>query len=291
MLNVEETDSPTTIIMAHCGRYEIHKISITTARSETSSKRQPKLGLELKSSEWMSRDLFISFGDRCGIECVSIKQVAPRSLAEQAGVKVGDSLCYSNDKVAGVVFHALLQLTPSNSVQWHLMTAAHFQDLVTDHRKQKQSPLIFYVARKMATAVPTCNAAETNSVNSNNVSNNASHGGVTLSSKIVARAATFSSLSIEEQTLLLADAQADAKQHFERERDTILEALPDNVKDMFFQVGFVPWGRTKNSYLPVVILSPYSVPPGSNARKTWMQKFHAVRKVGSVLLRGTRDSS
>ena len=280
----------TATMIGHHGPFEIHKICINTLPQNQRYARQPKLGMELKSTEWMSRDLYRYFSvGGGGMESASIKHVAPRSLAEQAGVLVGDALCYSSDPPTGV-FHDLLQMTPpSKPVLWHLLSSTQFQELLADKKKQKTTSLVFFVARKNAGVVhgsPYDSAAatsEANTANHTGVSNKnttattSSCKGVTLSQHIVARAAAYSSLSPAEQTLLLADAKQDAKEHFEAERDTVLGALPESVKDMFFQVGFVQWGRRKNNYLPVIILDPYSVPPASSARTSWMQKFHAVR--------------
>lgn len=279
----------TATVIGHNGPFEIHKICINTDPNGVLQNqryaRQPKLGLELKSTEWMSRDIYIHFRGGGGIEAAYIKSVAPRSLAAQAGVLVGDTLCYCRDPPTGV-FHELLQAMPSpKPVQWYVLSSAQFQELLAENKKQKTSPLVFYVARKAEAVLPSspaysAAATETNASNpSNNTATTASCNGVTLSRDIVARAASFSSLSQIEQEELLADAKQDAKHHFEAERDAVLEALPESVKSMFFQVGFVQWGRrkTNNNYLPVIILDPYSVPPASSARTSWMQKFHAVR--------------
>ena len=283
----------TAKMIGHNGPFEIHKICINSHPNGVPQNqryaRQPKLGLELKSTEWMSRDLYRHFSGGGGMEAASVKHVAPRSLAEQAGVLVGDALCYSSDPPTGV-FHELLQMTPpSKPVQWHLLSSAQFQEMLAGKKKQKTLSLVFYVARKnegVPTGSPYDSAAtssETNTANITGRSKNtaaaaatSSCNGVTLSQDIVARAATFSSLSPAEQTQLLADAKQDAKEQFEAERDAVLEALPGSVKAMFFQVGFAQWGRSKK-YLPMIILDPYSVPPASSARTAWMKKFHAVR--------------
>lgn len=301
MSNAAAEDTEMSFIVGQSGRYDVHKIIIDSYRAAASAttKRPPKLGLELKSKEWMSRDLSISFGGAGrnsgggnANECTFIKQVAHRSLAEQAGVLVGDTLCHSSDQPTGVFHDLLLQAKPASSVQWQFMTVPQFQDLVTDS-KDKKTSLVFFVARKKAAnnsnsstqLPPTAQSngphveSSSDSNNNNKISNNNAYGGVTLSREIGARAASFSSLSIEEQTILLADAQRDAKEHFEQEQDKILEVLPDAVKEKFFQIGFVQWGTRK---LPAIILSPFSVPPGSNARRTWLRKFDARKAKGTL---------
>ena len=74
---------------------------------------------------------------------------------------------------------------------------------------------------------------------------------------------------------LLREAIAEAKRDFEADRAAVLDQVPSKVQDMFGQVGFGKWGK---NMLPVLILGPYTVPPGQ-ARDTWMEMFNKVRRI------------
>ena len=195
----------TSTMVGHHGPFEIYKICIqpppppaaaadpkkygsTTSSIQQQQQqpqrkkyaRQPKLGIEIKSTEWMSRDIYIHFkqgggadGDGPPREAASIISVQEGSLAAQAGVQVGDTLCSCRNPPTGVFHELLLQhqqhkppSSPSpspnnnnndnNPVQkqqqqqhdWQVLSSAQFQDVLTDHKKDKTAPLIFYVARR-----------------------------------------------------------------------------------------------------------------------------------------------
>ena len=70
----------------------------------------------------------------------------------------------------------------------------------------------------------------------------------------------------------LREGRADAKMEFESQRSDIYNALSPSYKQMFGQIVFAKW---KKIYLPALILSPYSVPPGP-VRTMWMDKFEKV---------------
>ena len=70
----------------------------------------------------------------------------------------------------------------------------------------------------------------------------------------------------------LREGRADAKQEFELQRTEIYDTLSASYKRMFGQIIFAKW---KKVYLPALVLSPYSVPPGP-VRTMWMEKFEKV---------------
>ena len=62
-----------------------------------------------------------------------------------------------------------------------------------------------------------------------------------------------------------------AKAEFEKSRDETLEQLPELYKKAFNQIGFCKW---KNAMYPVLVLSPYAVPP--HVRELWFEQFEKV---------------
>jgi hypothetical protein len=86
-----------------------------------------------------------------------------------------------------------------------------------------------------------------------------------------------------------------AQKKFEEERDAVLASIPESYRALFGQIGFYPWSK---SLLPVLIVSPYDVPP-SPVRKQWLEMFNKVSFgaslgsliVGSVARCGIRYST
>jgi hypothetical protein len=82
---------------------------------------------------------------------------------------------------------------------------------------------------------------------------------------------------------------AEAKASFEKEREQILESLPDNVKDMFGIMGFCKVDQddededeenTKppvDEYVPCLVLNPYEVPPRP-VRDVYWWDCYSIRK-------------
>ena len=68
----------------------------------------------------------------------------------------------------------------------------------------------------------------------------------------------------------MTDIRRMAKEMFEAQRDKVLSRLPDEYKRQFGQLGF------HDTQHPVLIVSPYDVPPGP-VRSMWMHQFEAVR--------------
>ena len=70
---------------------------------------------------------------------------------------------------------------------------------------------------------------------------------------------------------MLASKMEEAKAKFEKERETVLKSLPEALKNMFNVMGFCKAEvdedeenanqNAGDDYVPVLILSPYSVPP------------------------------
>jgi hypothetical protein len=87
-----------------------------------------------------------------------------------------------------------------------------------------------------------------------------------------------------------------AKSKFEKERETILKSLPDNLKSMFNEMGFckveVDEDDEENvninagdEYVPCLILSPYSVPPRPVRDVYWFDlysKCKRTKKLGEM---------
>jgi len=61
------------------------------------------------------------------------------------------------------------------------------------------------------------------------------------------------------------------------EKERILAQIPAHIKSNFYEVGIYKQ-RLQNSYLPVLCLSPYDVPPGP-VRDEWLSKFDGKSKV------------
>lgn len=61
---------------------------------------------------------------------------------------------------------------------------------------------------------------------------------------------------------------------FFAEKYRILNALPNELKDTFLEIGFAKWNRV---YLPVLFLGPYDLSPGV-VRDKWMEHFEKARE-------------
>mmetsp|Transcript_23674 Transcript_23674/g.55871 ORF Transcript_23674/g.55871 Transcript_23674/m.55871 type:complete len:987 (-) Transcript_23674:1196-4156(-) len=85
--------------------------------------------------------------------------------------------------------------------------------------------------------------------------------------------------SQKELEKLLEGAREDARRELEDEKEEIFRRVPRNIQGMWGQVGFAKWNK---SYLPVLNLSPYDVPPGP-VRQMWMEMFEKMRENGRPL--------
>jgi hypothetical protein len=78
--------------------------------------------------------------------------------------------------------------------------------------------------------------------------------------------------NVQRSDKLLKDGREEAKMEFMELRTGVLEALSDSYKRKFGEIVFAKW---KKEFLPALILSPFSVPPGP-VRTLWMEKFEKV---------------
>jgi hypothetical protein len=71
----------------------------------------------------------------------------------------------------------------------------------------------------------------------------------------------------------------DAKKSFEQGREKQLKELPDNIKQMFGQIGFALSEYDEESAIvPVLVLSPYDVPPKPFRDIYWFDLFSKVKR-------------
>mmetsp|Transcript_15431 Transcript_15431/g.38890 ORF Transcript_15431/g.38890 Transcript_15431/m.38890 type:complete len:207 (+) Transcript_15431:212-832(+) len=73
-----------------------------------------------------------------------------------------------------------------------------------------------------------------------------------------------------------------AKAKFEKERNDVLKALPDELKESFGQIGFCPSDEdddeTEPFMQPILIVSPYDVPPKPIRDIYWMDAFSKAKR-------------
>lgn len=87
----------------------------------------------------------------------------------------------------------------------------------------------------------------------------------------VKRGKDFLLLEEERHKLPLDEMTLEAKMAFEKEKAEIMTVIPLEHKGMFGQIGFAKMNKTM---IPVLVLSPYDVPP--KLRKQWIDMFHNV---------------
>jgi len=73
---------------------------------------------------------------------------------------------------------------------------------------------------------------------------------------------------------------AAARKEFEKEVAAVMAQVPKRNQELFQQVGFGKWGK---GFLPAMVVSPYSVPPG-DIRDQWMKMYQNVRSSGVAYL-------
>ncbi|CAJ1961073.1 unnamed protein product [Cylindrotheca closterium] len=76
----------------------------------------------------------------------------------------------------------------------------------------------------------------------------------------------------------LTPRQLQMKEKFEKRKQEVLDSLPGEVKSKFGQQFFAKWAK---SPLPVLVLSPYNVPPGP-VRDMWFDMYEKVKKQGRL---------
>lgn len=69
-----------------------------------------------------------------------------------------------------------------------------------------------------------------------------------------------------------------AKKKFEAERKQILEELPESIKDSFGLIGFAPGEFDETEIIPVLVVSPYDVPPKPVRDVYWFDMFSKAKR-------------
>jgi len=88
---------------------------------------------------------------------------------------------------------------------------------------------------------------------------------------------------------IISKMAEDAKQKWEKERTDVLKALPDNLTEAFGTIGFCPGELDEDEnnqssalaqpYMqPVLIVSPYDVPPKPVRDIYWMDAFSKAKR-------------
>jgi len=72
------------------------------------------------------------------------------------------------------------------------------------------------------------------------------------------------------------------KERFEKEREKTLNALPESIKNMFGQIGFAPSEHDDDDFVPVLVVSPYSVPPKPVRDIYWFDFFNRAKRTKSL---------
>lgn len=69
-----------------------------------------------------------------------------------------------------------------------------------------------------------------------------------------------------------------AKKLFEAEREKILSELPESIKAMFGTIGFAAAEFDENDMIPVLVMSPYDVPPKPVRDVYWFDYFSKAKR-------------
>mmetsp|Transcript_2196 Transcript_2196/g.4627 ORF Transcript_2196/g.4627 Transcript_2196/m.4627 type:complete len:447 (-) Transcript_2196:437-1777(-) len=83
----------------------------------------------------------------------------------------------------------------------------------------------------------------------------------------------------EKMQAVLMEARETAKKELEDEKNEIMGNVPHSIQSFWGEIGFAKWGK---SYLPVLNLGPYQVPPGE-ARNSWMSMYQKMKEKGRSL--------
>lgn len=78
------------------------------------------------------------------------------------------------------------------------------------------------------------------------------------------------------------DTMESAKSKFEAERKQILADLPDSIKSMFGTIGFAEAEFDENDIIPVLIMSPYDVPPKPVRDVYWFDQYSKAKRSKSL---------
>ena len=79
----------------------------------------------------------------------------------------------------------------------------------------------------------------------------------------------------DNNTLLLSEQQWKDKIIFDEHKENVLNDIPEEIKSKFGQIMFSKWS---DKYLPVLVLSPFSIPPGK-LRDMWYAMYNKVSKL------------
>ena len=266
-------------IVGRSGSYQIFKICALASKQPTPTRQSNafkqtksvgsdiRLGLALECREWMSEKLRASF-ESGPTSYTIVKLVKPGSIAHHAGALEDDILVWS--KGSEPVFIHELMNPGSQNVVWRLIDETQLEEKNPSQQLKASGFFSFYVARPFSNEPQV--ASEPTPATRLSTTN------IFLSDSIVTRAKRFDLLTAREKVQLLKDARDDAKNWFERDRNTVMASLPEVVKKSFYEVGFAAWETTKtNNYLPVLILSPFSLSGASSVGKTWFDTYEKVR--------------
>ena len=73
-----------------------------------------------------------------------------------------------------------------------------------------------------------------------------------------------------------------AKSKFEAERKQILADLPESIKAMFGTIGFAAAEFDENEIVPVLVMSPYDVPPKPVRDVYWFDQYSKAKRSKSL---------
>ena len=256
-------------IVGKSGSYQIFKICALAPKQPAPTRQSNafkqtksvgsgiKLGLSLECRGWMSEKLRASF-ERGPTSYTIVKDVMPGSIAHHAGALKDDILVWSQEPEP-VSFRELM------NPGWQLIDKTQLKEKNPSQQLNASGFFSFYVARpfsdepQVTLELPPATRLSTTDI--------------FLSDSIVTRAKRFNLLTAREKVQLLKDARDDAKNCFERDRDIVMASLPEVVKKSFYEVKFAAWGTM---YLPVLILSPFSLSGTSSAGRLWFDTYEKV---------------
>jgi hypothetical protein len=85
---------------------------------------------------------------------------------------------------------------------------------------------------------------------------------------------------VQSDRPVLTGKMLEKKVEFERQRDEIMDDVPQSAKDRFGSIYFSRFG----GYIgPVLVVNPYRVAPGP-VRNTWLEMFHKVSTSSQLII-------
>lgn len=88
---------------------------------------------------------------------------------------------------------------------------------------------------------------------------------------------------VQSDRPVLTARMLEKKAEFERERDEVLNDVPQSAKERF---GGVYFSRFGGYYGPVLVMNPYRVAPGP-VRNEWLEMFHKVSASSQLIVTST----